>query len=164
MKVKESQSRKVMSMSVLSDNIELFIKDMLEASGTDYVLRRNELDEYFGCAPSQINYVLQTRFTPERGYIIESRRGGGGCIRIIRADISKRELCLALIENKAKNGSISERGAKQLLTDLLSLEVISEREGRIIFNAVNESSLPAGGSWDVLRLHVLKNALAAAIV
>ena len=62
----------------LSDTIESFIKELLSQDETEVELKRNELAEYFGCAPSQINYVLATRFTPDHGYVIESRRGGGG--------------------------------------------------------------------------------------
>lgn len=71
----------------LSDTIESFIKQMLGASEENGVeLKRNELAEYFGCAPSQINYVLATRFTPDHGYVVESHRGGGGCIRIVHVE------------------------------------------------------------------------------
>ena len=69
----------------LSDSIEQFIKDLLNEEATEVELKRNELAEYFGCAPSQINYVLATRFSPDHGYLTESRRGGGGYIRIVRA-------------------------------------------------------------------------------
>ena len=68
----------------LSDSIEQFIKDLLKEESTEVELKRNELAEYFGCAPSQINYVLATRFSPDHGYLTESRRGGGGYIRIVR--------------------------------------------------------------------------------
>ena len=68
----------------LSDTIESFIKTMLTQEEPEVELKRNELAEYFGCAPSQINYVLATRFTIDDGYVIESRRGGGGYIRIVR--------------------------------------------------------------------------------
>ena len=68
----------------LSDTIEHFIKELMTQEEPEVELRRNELAEYFSCAPSQINYVLATRFTPDNGYIIESRRGGGGYIRIVR--------------------------------------------------------------------------------
>ena len=70
-------------MAQLSDAIEQFIKELMDQEA-QIELRRNELAHHFGCAPSQINYVLATRFTPDHGYIIESRRGGGGYIRIFR--------------------------------------------------------------------------------
>ena len=70
-------------MARLSDIIENFIKEMIDRNGGDQVLiQRNELADQFRCAPSQINYVLTTRFTYEKGYVIESRRGGGGHILI----------------------------------------------------------------------------------
>ena len=68
-------------MRLLSDSIEDFIKALMEDEQDQQQaieLRRNELAEHFQCAPSQINYVLATRFTPDHGYVIESRRGGGG--------------------------------------------------------------------------------------
>ena len=67
----------------LSDSIESFIKTLITQEEPEVELKRNELAEYLGCAPSQINYVLATRFSPDHGYIIESRRGGGGYIRIV---------------------------------------------------------------------------------
>ena len=67
----------------LSDAIEQFIKELLSEESTEVELKRNELAEYFGCAPSQINYVLATRFSPDHGYVTESRRGGGGYRRAV---------------------------------------------------------------------------------
>ena len=71
-------------MRLLSDCIEDFIKTLMEDETHEIELRRNELAEHFQCAPSQINYVLATRFSVDHGYIIESRRGGGGFVRIVR--------------------------------------------------------------------------------
>ena len=70
-------------MAQLSDSIEQFIKNLMEED-RQIDLKRNELAQHFGCAPSQINYVLATRFSIDHGYVIESRRGGGGYVRIIR--------------------------------------------------------------------------------
>ena len=70
-------------MAQLSDAIERFIKDLME-EGAQVEVKRNELAQHFGCAPSQINYVLATRFSVDHGYVIESRRGGGGYVRIVR--------------------------------------------------------------------------------
>ena len=81
----------------LSDSIESFIKTMLNDDSAEVELKRNELAEYFQCAPSQINYVLATRFSPDHGYVTESRRGGGGYIRIVRVVESgsrRKEYCL----------------------------------------------------------------------
>ena len=94
-KVKERQSQSQslsqggVIVAKLSDVIEAFIKDMLESTHKSKVeIKRNELANYFGCAPSQINYVLTTRFTMDRGYYVESRRGGGGFILVRRISYS----------------------------------------------------------------------------
>lgn len=77
-------------MANLADKIERYLKEHL--SRTEILeVRRAMLAALFDCAPSQINYVLTTRFTPERGYLVESRRGGGGYIRIIRLNIKNLE-------------------------------------------------------------------------
>ena len=79
-------------MPGLSNMIERFIKSMIEmAEDSTIEIQRNELAERFDCAPSQINYVLTTRFTPYKGYYIESRRGGGGYIKIIKVGIDENE-------------------------------------------------------------------------
>ena len=75
----------------LSDTIEDFIKMLLSQEEREVELKRNELAEYFGCAPSQINYVLATRFTPDHGYVIESRRGGGGYRNVSKINAKKQE-------------------------------------------------------------------------
>ena len=69
---------------IISDQIAKIIEEMLDRSGGTAEVRRNDLASQIGCVPSQINYVITSRFTPERGYITESRRGGGGFIRIVR--------------------------------------------------------------------------------
>lgn len=84
----------------LSDSIESFIKQMLTDEEPEIELRRNELAEYFGCAPSQINYVLATRFSPDHGYMTESRRGGGGYIRIVRVVQDSSQQLLYLINQR----------------------------------------------------------------
>ena len=112
----------------LSDSIEQFIKTMISQEEPEIELKRNELAEYFGCAPSQINYVLATRFTPDDGYVIESRRGGGGYIRIVRVvqtatdrfqylinerigDAISEADCLRLIAQLEQNGAVTGEGA-----------------------------------------------------
>ncbi|NLM85599.1 MAG: CtsR family transcriptional regulator [Clostridiales bacterium] len=97
----------------LSDMIEEFIKELWDTEETQVELKRNELAEYFSCAPSQINYVLSTRFSPDHGYAVESFRGGGGFIRIIRL---KEE------DGKHLNYLVNERVG----------EAISAQEARIL--------------------------------
>ena len=73
-------------MATLSDSIERYLKGRLSKAVEGVIeIRRSEVAEQFDCVPSQINYVLETRFTPQRGYYVESRRGGGGYIRIMES-------------------------------------------------------------------------------
>ena len=101
----------------LSDSIESFIKTLLTQEEPEVELKRNELAEYFGCAPSQINYVLATRFSPDHGYIIESRRGGGGYIRIVRVVQSGAQR-LMYLANERIGEAITEAEIRLLGTDI----------------------------------------------
>ena len=82
----------------ISDSIETFIRELLEAQSS-VELKRNELASYFNCVPSQINYVIQTRFTTERGYLVESRRGGGGYVKITRVQLENNNLIEHILNN-----------------------------------------------------------------
>ena len=107
-------------MRLLSDSIEDFIKTLMESEQNqqqEIELRRNELAEHFQCAPSQINYVLATRFTPDHGYVIESRRGGGGYIRIMRLASSSREELLQSMYQRI-GMSISSADAMRIVDHL----------------------------------------------
>lgn len=116
-------------MASLSDFIEKYIKELLEEAEKDFVeLQRRELAEAFRCVPSQINYVLQTRFTPEKGYIVESRRGGGGYIRIVRLEVNPD---WELVMDKLMTG-VTEEQAFVILDLLVDEEVLLEEEARII--------------------------------
>ena len=110
----------------LSDTIESFIKELLSQDETEVELKRNELAEYFGCAPSQINYVLATRFTPDHGYVIESRRGGGGYIRIVRVVQSGSQHLLYLIHERIGD-SISEVEAAHLISQLAEQKLFTQQ-------------------------------------
>lgn len=115
----------------LVDLIEIHIKSQLEGSlNNKILLRRNELAQHFGCAPSQINYVIQTRFSVERGYITESQRGGGGYIRIIRLDLDRLEKLLPALA-RLEDG-ISQRQALDFIHWLLDQDLVSQREAKIM--------------------------------
>jgi transcriptional regulator CtsR len=75
---------------LISDTIAAFIDEMLNDCGGTLEIKRNDLAKRLGCVPSQINYVVASRFTPEKGYVIESRRGGGGYIRIVWKDLDEK--------------------------------------------------------------------------
>ena len=144
-------------MAVLSDAIEQFIKDMLGAQQTVLELKRSELAGHFGCAPSQINYVLATRFSLDHGYIIESRRGGGGYIRILRMRERSPETLLSAIIERIGN-SISEENATALIAHLMERNIITKKEALLMRAAVgrNALALPVSAK-DVLRASVLSN-------
>ena len=140
----------------LSDTIESFIKTMLTQEEPEVELKRNELAEYFGCAPSQINYVLATRFTIDDGYVIESRRGGGGYIRIARVSFSDQH---QMFDNLM--GSIGECISEQVFTDLIQLlfdeKIISEREGNLILATASDEVL--GKDAPEIRARMLRKIL-----
>jgi transcriptional regulator CtsR len=127
-------------MSVLSDTIEKFIKNLIGEYEGRIELQRNELAQHFNCAPSQINYVLATRFTPDRGYIIESRRGGGGYIRVVRLNIAESSQLLKLVTTRIGE-TISERDAMDVISRLVDSEIVTVKEGALMSAAVSDKAL-----------------------
>ncbi|MGB9779896.1 CtsR family transcriptional regulator [Caldanaerobacter sp.] len=129
-----------MSMARLSDLIENFIKELMEEAGKHYVeIQRNELANVFNCAPSQINYVLETRFTIDKGYIIESKRGGGGYIKIYKTSVSNNWINQII---ESVGDSISESKAKYYIDALLDHNFITQREARLMKVVMNDKVLP----------------------
>ncbi|MCD2348427.1 CtsR family transcriptional regulator [Clostridium guangxiense] len=144
----------------LSDIIEAFLNDMLnEADKNELEIQRNELANHFSCAPSQINYVLTTRFTTDRGYYIESRRGGGGCIKIRKVDYQdKKSLVDAMIE-KIGN-SITYNSALGIIKVMLDMDIITERESNIIKSSINDRTLcDIVENRNKVRAEILKSAV-----
>ncbi|MBP3941654.1 MAG: CtsR family transcriptional regulator [Christensenellaceae bacterium] len=149
-------------MAVLSDNIEEFIKNLMSEYEGILELQRNELAEYFRCAPSQINYVLATRFSPEKGYIIESRRGGGGFIKLIRVNESKAERIKSLVSEKLSSGKISQREANMLIDSLYASDFIDEKQGSLMLAAVSDKAINIPASIkDEVRAGILKQMVLA---
>ncbi len=139
-------------MSVLSNVIEDFIKEMLAFGETE--LQRNELAHRFGCAPSQINYVLSTRFSLDRGYIISSRRGGGGYIKITRVELDK-DSCLLELVMRLSDKPLPAKEAKGMLKQLGELGALTCREAALTGSALDAlSALPLEG-MDDLRSRML---------
>ncbi len=141
----------------ISDIIESFIRDAM--SEDDYVeLQRNELASRFGCVPSQINYVISTRFTNERGYIVESRRGGGGGITIKRVAFENSSPLMHIVNSIGS--SIDYPTAKVIIENLMGYGIISEREAIIMCSALTDKviNLPKSVSTR-LRADMLKNML-----
>ena len=147
----------------LSDSIEQFIKTMLAQEEQEVELKRNELAEYFGCAPSQINYVLATRFSVDHGYIIESRRGGGGYIRIKRVRSSPTELIMHAVN--AVGDTLDAAAARAFVTNLHEATALDRHSARLILAAVSDSALRPlrQPERDRARASVLKHMLVTAI-
>ena len=124
----------------LSDSIETFIKTLLAEDSPEVELKRSELASYFGCAPSQINYVLATRFSPDHGYITESRRGGGGYIRIVRIVQSGSQRLMYLI-NERIGESITEAEAVRLIQQLMEQQVVTLKEAELMRAAISAQAL-----------------------
>lgn len=145
-------------MAQLSDSIERFIKELM-SEDTQLELRRNELAQHFGCAPSQINYVLATRFTVNHGYLIESRRGGGGFVRIVRMRVREEENPLETLLKRVGN-SVDEDTANAIIIQLLESDLITQNEASLMKAATSRYalSLPISGK-DVLRAAVFRSML-----
>ncbi|APH16306.1 firmicute transcriptional repressor [Clostridium sporogenes] len=145
-------------MARLSDIIEDFIKEMFQENNeSELQIKRNELANYFSCAPSQINYVLTTRFTEDKGYYIESKRGGGGCIIIRRIEFTNNKNLKELIVDRIGN-SITYDNAINIIDGLVEMAIITEREAIIMKIAINDRVF---GNIDIsknmLRANILKN-------
>lgn len=145
-------------MARLSDIIEEFIKDLLNESGkSELEIGRNELANKFNCAPSQISYVLTTRFSTESGYYIESRRGGGGSIKIKRVSYEGNEVLRKLIEEKIGN-SITYDSAVNIVDALTERNILTFREASIMKAAINDRSLIVqADEKNTIRSHILKS-------
>ena len=145
-------------MSVLANEIEKYIKQMLAASANGMIeLQRADLADIFTCVPSQINYVLDTRFADQLGYHVESRRGGGGYIRIVKLQPHNDAETLKLISESMANG-ISHQAAVSLLSRLVQEGLITKREGRLLAGVTENRvlKLPAKEA-ELLRGRILKN-------
>ncbi|MBR1558758.1 MAG: CtsR family transcriptional regulator [Clostridia bacterium] len=145
-------------MAQLSDSIEQFIKELMNEDA-HIELRRNELAQHFGCAPSQINYVLATRFSVDHGYIIESRRGGGGYVRIVRMQNRGEENFLEALLNRVGN-SVDEETANAIISNLYERKLVTKNEALLMKSAVSRNALALPiSAKDVLRAAVFRNML-----
>lgn len=147
-------------MARLSDEIEAFIKRMLEsATESQLQIVRNELANYFSCAPSQINYVLTTRFTTDKGYYIESKRGGGGCIIIRRMEIKKNKSLVDDINEKIGD-KITYNSASHIIDGLYEAKIISQMEADILRVVLNDRTLSAAmDTRNEIRADILKSVI-----
>ncbi len=146
----------------LSNVIAQMISDMLEEKN-EIEIQRNILAQDLGCVPSQINYVLSSRFTPERGFIVESRRGGGGFIKISRITYNKDSLLSQIISSLGT--AIDEDTAQAHVMNLLYQEIISKSQAKLILSAVADNgyrTLPPSVR-DIVRANIFKQMLISLI-
>ncbi|MCH6269669.1 MULTISPECIES: CtsR family transcriptional regulator [Neobacillus] len=144
-------------MRNISDIIEKYLKQVLDMSEEDIVeIKRSEVADKFQCVPSQINYVINTRFTIERGYVVESKRGGGGYIRIIKVQSHDSaqliDHLLSLIHSRC-----SQASAEDVIGRLIQEEIITKREAKIMLSVIDRSVLYIELPYrDELRARMLK--------
>lgn len=123
----------------ISDYVAEYIQNLMDEADGIAEIQRNELAGLLGCVPSQINYVITSRFTPEHGYIVESRRGGGGYIRITRRHLLKSDFIMHIINSV---GNILDDGsAKAMISNMAQNGIVSDQEAQLLLAAVSEKSL-----------------------
>ena len=143
-------------MRNISDIIEQYLKQVIDLSNNNVIeIKRNEIADRFECVPSQINYVINTRFTIERGFVVESKRGGGGYIRIIKVklhdDIDIIDQMLHMIDH-----SVAQGNAESMIIRLIEEGIITNREAKLMLSVIDRSVLSMDvPSRDELRARIL---------
>lgn len=145
-------------MAKLSNSIEEFLNELIEEANGALEIQRSKISDHFNCAPSQINYVLTTRFTPYKGYYVESRRGGGGFIRIVKVEFQDHEKSLDLFRDFIGD-SITKDKSDLLIKELRRRDFISSREAELIRVSLSDRSLSLSDNRNILRANILKNIL-----
>ena len=149
-------------MRNISDIIEQYLKQIIDLSGNQIVeIKRSEVADKFDCVPSQINYVINTRFTIERGFIVESKRGGGGYIRIIKVKLHDEVDVIHQMLQLVKN-SISQLNSESIVGRLEEEGIITSREAKLMLSVLDRSVLLTDLPYrDELRSRMLKAMLTA---
>ena len=143
----------------MSDIIEEFIKDLFDEDESNFIeIQRNELAQQFNCVPSQINYVISTRFKPSQGYYVESKRGGGGNIKIKKINNTKSDYIMHIINNIGR--TVTANDINILLSDFLTYNIITEQEARLLKVATSDNVLKLDiDIKDQVRARIFKNML-----
>lgn len=146
-------------MARLSNIIEEFIEELIKESEDKTIeIKRNELANKFECAPSQINYVLTTRFTLEKGYYIESKRGGGGYIRIVKNNLLEKDnLYIKNIVRDIIGNSITGNKGRNIVDSLVESNILTEKEGNIMKSAISSRYIQNFEQENQIRADILKN-------
>ena len=141
----------------VSDLIEEFIKDLFDEN--EYIeIQRNDLAQQFNCVPSQINYVISTRFKPSQGYYVESKRGGGGCIKIKKVNLDKSQYLMHIINNI--QNEITSNEVDILISDFLTYGLINQKEAKLLKVATSDNVLTLSKDMkDKIRAKIFKNML-----
>ena len=141
----------------MSDIIANFIHEILnETDEGQAIIQRNDLANQFNCVPSQINYVISTRFTPDHGYYVESQRGGGGYIKITKAKITKSDYLMHLITSLGDK--VTQKEIEIFVKNIYENDIISMREAKLILSATNDKALNTENK-DIIRASIFKNML-----
>ena len=143
----------------MSDIIEEFIKELFDDTDSEQIeIQRNELAEHFNCVPSQINYVISTRFKPSQGYYVESKRGGGGHITIKKVNNTKSDYFMHIIKNIGEE--MTSNDVDILINDFLTYDLITKEEAKLLKVATSDNVLLlAKDVKDKLRAKIFKNML-----
>ncbi len=142
----------------MSDVIEEFIKDLFEEDKQLIEIQRNELAEHFNCVPSQINYVISTRFKPSQGYYVESKRGGGGHITIKKVSNTKSEYFMHIIKNIGDEMTAND--VDILISDFLTYQLITKEQAKLLKVATSDNVLIITKDIkDKVRAKIFKNML-----
>ncbi|MFD1318930.1 CtsR family transcriptional regulator [Loigolactobacillus zhaoyuanensis] len=139
----------------ISDIIEAYLKQIL-AESERIEIKRSEIAELFNCVPSQINYVIKTRFTIQRGYLVQSKRGGGGYIRIEKVKLlDDRDMLDTMIQLIGEQ--INQRDALALVQKLYDDQVIERKEANLVLAATSHETLAVADRnlEEQLRAHIL---------
>lgn len=141
----------------MSDVIEEFIKELFD-DNESVEIQRNELAEHFNCVPSQINYVISTRFKPSQGYYVESRRGGGGHITIKKVNNDKEDYIMHIINNIGNK--LTSNDVDIFISDFLSYNIIDTKEAKLLKVATSDNVLKLTKDIkDEVRARIFKNML-----
>ncbi|SCZ05714.1 CtsR family transcriptional regulator [Alkaliphilus peptidifermentans] len=152
-------------MARVSDLIEIFLKELFKETNSGSVeIQRNELAKYFDCSPSQINYVLMTRFTLKQGYTTESYRGGGGYVKITRLMVNQSQHLFHIITRELGD-NVSKSQAARVIYTLKERNIITNKEAKIIEAAIDDNAIISPiNIKDQIRAGILKNMLAVLLL
>lgn len=143
----------------MSDLVAQTILEMLDSQNGNAEIQRNELATNLGCVPSQINYVITSRFTPEQGYVVESRRGGGGYIRITRIKTDDKTMVMHVVNSIGD--SLDKMTAEVMLKNLYREQIIDRKTANVMAVALSDRALKSAPQSirDNLRADIFKNML-----